>query len=37
MNSEIDSQIANKCKSLNEIATFLDEIVSKFVLSFMLL
>jgi len=37
MNSEIDLEIGNKCKPLNEIATFLDETVSKVALSFMLL
>jgi len=37
MNGGIDLEIGNKCKLLNEIATFLDESVSKVVLSFMLL
>jgi len=37
MNNEIEFGIGNKCKTLNEIATFLDETVSKVALSFMLL
>jgi len=37
MNSEIGWEIGNKCKPLNKIATFLDETVSKVVLSFVLL
>ena len=34
MNSEIGWEIGNKCKPLNKIATFLDETVSKVVISF---
>jgi len=37
MNSEVDLEIGNKCKPLNEIATFLGETVSKVALSIVLL
>jgi len=35
MNNEIEFGIGNKCETLNEIATFLDETVSNVALSFM--
>ena len=37
MNSEVDLEIGNRCNPLNEVVTFLDETVSKVVLSIVLL
>jgi len=37
MSNEIAFELGSECKTLNEIAIFLDEILSKLVLSFMLL